>query len=844
MSLLSGETLKPPAARQGSIPTPASSASSNLQPKLALPSDRQRSSSFSDNLAFKSAQRVFGLTAPDTASSGGLSANSSFRRRSSGGNVPLSASTSLRTNASSIGLGRRDSQFLKAASTITSPSTSGNVPTLKTLDSYNARNVAAALDQGIDQGRMIDDVWQSVCVRVLPLFNGEGIRGFVEDLNELVLMHVQRTFARATSTNRTRYHSTKNPSLDLSSLVTGLLIADLTDLIRIGCSTLSTKLSPPTTTTTTTNTNTTTSGSLSDRKLIERLNEIWLFFYTGILPQLEAVFWVLRCDDRLRAAVGGTGMERNQERGKGRGEGRIDVRRIALIEFRDGILHPEMDRIVQVLDKLYSSATSNESQIPPKSTMPSKRDNDEEEQTTDPNTIPLVVAPPDIRRSRSQPRPSTESTVSNSTLLSPPLPSTKTPSIPVATTNPPLHLPTTPIRQFSSPARLPSPDPSPSNSPSATRRNSFAQPTASSNANSKGTRKSEGLEWADQTRQSLTRRLQMILVLKSLLTWDDRQEEMEQLSRIVKQGRVGGGTGRTEERDKRRRRRRSRQQQHRERREEDEDQDQDQYEDEQEEDFDKVEPGTTTAAIDSPRILFDEPADLSDVSPQPQPIELLPYGRRPEPELDPTRSRSNSRSRVPSAGRRSISTPLTLSRRNSGTASGYASPIVSTSPTEFGPSALDLNGLGYALGRVREEAAAFEGSILESTDSSDGITPTASVVHTPAESQQQGQAPQQVDNQKPNRRRSLFLANRIGLGRSNSGTSSNISQDTLNLGGGTTTGEDGTLEVAARGEKLRRNLLRRNSSRNSTHLLHPTSHHLQHETMTVLGGKGLSMEDD
>ena len=45
----------------------------------------------------------------------------------------------------------------------------GNVPTLKTLDSYNAKNVAAVLDQGIDQGRMIDDVWQSVCVRVLPL---------------------------------------------------------------------------------------------------------------------------------------------------------------------------------------------------------------------------------------------------------------------------------------------------------------------------------------------------------------------------------------------------------------------------------------------------------------------------------------------------------------------------------------------------------------------------------------------------------------------------------------------------------------------------------------------------
>ena len=30
------------------------------------------------------------------------------------------------------------------------------------------------------------DVWQSLCVRVLPLFNGEGVKGNIEDLNELL----------------------------------------------------------------------------------------------------------------------------------------------------------------------------------------------------------------------------------------------------------------------------------------------------------------------------------------------------------------------------------------------------------------------------------------------------------------------------------------------------------------------------------------------------------------------------------------------------------------------------------------------------------------------------------
>lgn len=85
-----------------------------------------------------------------------------------------------RQSVASVALGRRESQstasFLRSpilsSSSATDPSSSmlmANVPTLKTLDSYNARNVAAALDQGTDQGRMVDDVWQTVCVKVLPL---------------------------------------------------------------------------------------------------------------------------------------------------------------------------------------------------------------------------------------------------------------------------------------------------------------------------------------------------------------------------------------------------------------------------------------------------------------------------------------------------------------------------------------------------------------------------------------------------------------------------------------------------------------------------------------------------
>ena len=179
MSLFSQDTLRPPTLR------------SNLQPEqrpqstTASLDQRQRASSFSENLA----QRVLGgggggSSTPSTTNGGGLSANSSFRRRSSGGGGGTHSS-----------IGRRDSQtttttnaassFLRSPilggsnsgggggialnSSASSSNLGGLVPTLKTLDSYNARNVAAALDQGLDQGRMIDDVWQSVCVKVLPL---------------------------------------------------------------------------------------------------------------------------------------------------------------------------------------------------------------------------------------------------------------------------------------------------------------------------------------------------------------------------------------------------------------------------------------------------------------------------------------------------------------------------------------------------------------------------------------------------------------------------------------------------------------------------------------------------
>ncbi|KAK3838585.1 MAG: hypothetical protein JOS17DRAFT_679310 [Linnemannia elongata] len=40
----------------------------------------------------------------------------------------------------------------------------------------------------MSQGHATEDVWQALCIKVLTLFNGQGLTGAIEDLNELKLV--------------------------------------------------------------------------------------------------------------------------------------------------------------------------------------------------------------------------------------------------------------------------------------------------------------------------------------------------------------------------------------------------------------------------------------------------------------------------------------------------------------------------------------------------------------------------------------------------------------------------------------------------------------------------------
>ncbi|GAA6046973.1 hypothetical protein JCM3770_003458 [Rhodotorula araucariae] len=445
-------------------PSPPRSAFLDTQGRAERQQERQRSSSFGDAPPQRSSARIALGLLPNP------------RRRSSGGNSFVQGGTASQTKVVLPAFGLRDSA--RPGTRAVSPPAPSPAPQLRTLDSYNARNVAAALDQGGDP-RQIDDVWQQVCVRILPLFNGEGIRGFVEDLNALVLTHVQRRFAL---TQSVRQRAQPNPSVDGASLVTGLVIADLTDLIRMGLTTLAHKLAPPA-----------PASALGDDRLLARLNEIWLFFFTGILPHLEAVFWVLRSDERLRAAVG-----RAPQPGRHREEGRIDVRRIALIEFRDQILHPEMDRLVQLLSHVYLGGGDAGGAVDGRGSRPGSRH---------PSfSAERPPAPPDVRRARSHLHATFQAaSLAHETIEHP-------------------H----PHRQFSSPPRL-SPDPAyiasfPSPIPSASA--TLPPPPLSVPPTPGGP--------SPATAQAYARRRQMVAVLAALRTDDDRQGEMDALLHLIR----------------------------------------------------------------------------------------------------------------------------------------------------------------------------------------------------------------------------------------------------------------------------------------------------------------------
>ncbi|GAC93431.1 hypothetical protein PHSY_000996 [Pseudozyma hubeiensis SY62] len=203
----------------------------------------------------------------------------------------------------------------------------------------------------------LSDTWQMVCIRVLPLFNGEALRTSIEDLNEMVSLHVRDTLDRGQS------QAIESLTLDLISLAS------------TGTLTLNSKLQ-----------------GLEDTRLLLRLVEIWTFFLGQVLPYCEAAFLPFQTDPTIRSLVAassshgtaatntsgsnstgpfsnGTAVTQSSAAAILSSAGntgpdfqRIDVRKVLLVVFRNQVLMPIYKRLFYLfahlteLDPAFSAA--------------------------------------------------------------------------------------------------------------------------------------------------------------------------------------------------------------------------------------------------------------------------------------------------------------------------------------------------------------------------------------------------------------------------------------------------------------------------------------------------------
>ncbi|KAI8590660.1 HbrB-like-domain-containing protein [Geranomyces variabilis] len=137
------------------------------------------------------------------------------------------------------------------------------------------------------------NAWQALCIKVLPLFNGQGLRGHMEDMNELVSTWLGESYSSQA------------------------INEDLNEMLTTGLLTLSTKL-----------------AAVGDEGLANRIVEVWSFFFTTVVPYLQGVFLPIRTQWRLVDADP------------------PDVRMLTLCGFRDQILLPLSGRMVECFPRL------------------------------------------------------------------------------------------------------------------------------------------------------------------------------------------------------------------------------------------------------------------------------------------------------------------------------------------------------------------------------------------------------------------------------------------------------------------------------------------------------------
>ncbi|KAJ5501807.1 hypothetical protein N7453_006624 [Penicillium expansum] len=159
-----------------------------------------------------------------------------------------------------------------------------------------------------------EDAWDFLKAKLLVIFDGEDVRIAIEDLNKLVLVHLQRCVVKRAPKS---------------------IIMDLQELLQTGFATL----------------NHSSLIGLPDEKLVPHLVQVWLLVFGTILPFIQAVFLPLDLEFK-----GCGSLMTSREAGEFWGAlpvgGTLDVRSLVLIAFRDCMILNRYDALKATFSRL------------------------------------------------------------------------------------------------------------------------------------------------------------------------------------------------------------------------------------------------------------------------------------------------------------------------------------------------------------------------------------------------------------------------------------------------------------------------------------------------------------
>ena len=164
-----------------------------------------------------------------------------------------------------------------------------------------------------------EDAWELLKAKMLVVFEGEAVRATIEDLNRLVVVHLQRCIQRQSPTT---------------------IVEDVREYLLTGFLSLEHTLK-----------------GVPDDRLVPYLVEMWLFVFGSVLPYIQAVFLPLDLEFRgsgplmsFAEAAEFWGFDPNTE--PDGGDNALDMRRIVLLAFRDAIILPRHDALTTIFSRL------------------------------------------------------------------------------------------------------------------------------------------------------------------------------------------------------------------------------------------------------------------------------------------------------------------------------------------------------------------------------------------------------------------------------------------------------------------------------------------------------------